>query len=115
MFLHSPELLIQPAQVGLGLKSWPLILRRISQSSGHIAMFLHSPLSNAPCPGGGRLEEVASFPMPHLEELQTCPEKGPYIAGAALLGDALTGTALLLADSDGRPHCFWPALQPGRV
>jgi hypothetical protein len=87
----------------------------MSTSSDHIAVLLNSLLTDKPCTGGGRLEEVASLPTPQLEELQTCPEKGAYIVGAALLGDALTGTALLLADSDGRPHCFWPALQPGRV
>ncbi|CAL8462438.1 g1971 [Coccomyxa elongata] len=54
------------------------------------------------------LQDVAQLPPPRVEELFTT-EPGNAIVGACVMGDALTGTALVLLTSDGSHHCLRPS------
>ena len=54
------------------------------------------------------LADVAQLPPPRVEELFTA-EPGTAVVGACVMGDALTGTALVLLTSDGRHHCLRPS------
>ncbi len=51
---------------------------------------------------------MAQLPPPRVEELFTT-EPGNAVVGACVMGDALTGTALVLLTIDGRHHCLRPS------
>lgn len=51
---------------------------------------------------------MAQLPPPRVEELFTA-KPGNAIAGACVVGDALSGTALVLLTADGAHHCLWPS------
>ncbi len=54
------------------------------------------------------LEEVAQLPPPRVEQLFTA-QPGSTLTGACVVGDALSGTALVLLTSDGDHHCLRPS------
>jgi hypothetical protein len=56
----------------------------------------------------GALQDVQQLPTPTVEQLLSA-ESGTVIVGACPVGDALTGTALIAATSDGKLHCLWPS------
>lgn len=58
--------------------------------------------------GGNSLQDLPRLPEPALEEVWAGTPGGPHMVGATACGSALTGTALVLALSDGTPHIFWP-------
>ena len=43
-----------------------------------------------------------------IDQLWAAALHGPCCVGACLVGDVLTGTALVLLSSDSQLHCFWP-------
>lgn len=54
------------------------------------------------------LQDVRQLPTPSVEQLLSA-KPGTAIVGACPVGDALTGTALVAATSDGKLHCLWPS------
>lgn len=54
------------------------------------------------------LQDVRQLPPPAVERLLSA-QQGAIIVGACPVGDALNGTALVAATSDGRLHCLWPS------
>lgn len=53
------------------------------------------------------LQDVQQLPTPTVEQLLSA-RPGTAIVGACPVGDALTGTALMAATSDGKLRCLWP-------
>ena len=51
---------------------------------------------------------MRQLPAPAVEQLLSA-EPGAAIVGACPVGDALTGSALMAATSDGKLHCLWPS------
>ena len=51
---------------------------------------------------------MRQLPAPAVEQLLSM-EPGEAIVGACPVGDALMGTALMAATSDGKLHCLWPS------
>ena len=51
---------------------------------------------------------MRQLPTPSVEQLLGA-KPGTAIVGACPVGDALTGTALVAATSDGKLHCLWPS------
>lgn len=59
--------------------------------------------------GVQKMEELPALPAPALERLTARGAERPAAAGAAAVGDALSGTALAAVDAAGTPRCLWPA------
>ena len=51
---------------------------------------------------------MRQLPAPAVEQLLSL-KPGVGIAGACPVGDALMGSALMAATSDGRLRCLWPS------
>jgi len=62
--------------------------------------------------GARALEELPALPAPVLERLGAPGAERPAAAGAAVVGDALAGTALAAVDAAGAPRCLRPAAPP---
>lgn len=62
--------------------------------------------------GAPALEELPALPPPALQRLGARGPERPAAAGAAVVGDALSGTALAALDAKGAPRCLWPAASP---
>ena len=57
---------------------------------------------------GEELPALPSLDSTSVDQLWSSAVGGPSCIGAAIVGDALTGTALALATTDCRVSCFWP-------
>ena len=51
---------------------------------------------------------MRQLPTPSVEQLLSA-KPCTAIVGACPVGNALTGTALVAATSDGKLHCLWPS------
>ena len=51
---------------------------------------------------------MRQLPAPAVEQLLSM-EHGTTIVGACPVGDALLGSALMAATSDGKLRCLWPS------
>ncbi len=51
---------------------------------------------------------MQQLPSPTVEQLLST-RPGTAIVGACPVGDALTGTALMAATSEGKLRCLWPS------
>lgn len=60
------------------------------------------------CADQGLLQDVQQLPTPTVEKLLSA-RPGVVVLGACPVGDALTGTALMAATSDGKLHTLWPS------
>ena len=60
------------------------------------------------CADQEALQDVQQLPTPTVEQLLST-RPGTAVVGACPVGDALTGTALMAATSDGKLQCLWPS------
>ena len=90
-----------------GQTSFPRLLKLGSGPKLHSA---RRPLHHvcSACADQESLQDVRQLPAPAVEQLLSM-KPGAAIVGACPVGDALMGSALMAATSDGKLHCLWPS------